>query len=315
MLRPHIKSDIHFKLYLEQPGESFLCYTIPMTTIYIAQSTIHQLKHIQAQLDQLQPNAAPAALRVAGSPQPCETIVVFPGSFNPPTTAHLALLKDAQRFMQVHGSAPYTSHIYAAFSKRTVDKETVERPLLLERVHLLNVVLQRRLRHAGILLFNRGLYVEQAQAIHAAFPAVQQLFFLMGFDKIVQIFDPHYYTDRDAALVELFKLAKLLVAPRGGGGEQEIHALLAQPENVRFARYVQVLPFNPRYLSVSSTQIRQGDQRAWHDVPPEVRQFMRETRAYAAPLQLSDGTQRDYYAEHMQQLQQLVRADHMGARR
>jgi nicotinic acid mononucleotide adenylyltransferase len=278
-----------------------------MSALYFSQRAIRQLKRIQLLLDQLQPDAEPKAVVVPGSPQPRGTVVVFPGSFNPPTIAHLALLKEAHHFLQ----ARFPDHrepalLYAAFSKRTVDKENVERPLLLERVHLLEVILKRRLPHAGIILFNRGLYVEQAQAMRVSFPGIRRLLFLIGYDKIVQIFDPHYYTDRDAALVELFNLADLLVAPRGSGGEHEIEELTHQPQNERFARHVHIMPFTSRYRTISATQVRQSRGNEAQAIPWEVRQFIRETRVYTPPVQQSDGTQLDYYEKHIQQLEQLL---------
>ena len=54
-----------------------------------------------------------------GAKQPSGNIVVFTGAFNPPTNAHLALLKQSQHYAGRHGSM----HLYAAFSKVTVDKE------------------------------------------------------------------------------------------------------------------------------------------------------------------------------------------------
>ena len=267
---------------------------------YISPQTVQQLRHIQTLLDQLSPEAAPRAFIVPGSPEPRDAIIVFPGSFNPPTKAHLALLKQAQRFAHEHEPM----YLYAATSKHTVDKETVERPLLVDRLHLLEVVLKRRLPHAGIMLFNRGLYVEEAEAIRNSFPKVKRILFLIGFDKIVQIFDPRYYENRDAALAELFKLAELLVAPRGDAGERELAKLLHQPQNERFARYIHRLPFNGQYRYVSSTSIRQGADL--QDAPQEVRQFIRETRAYAAPLHRRNGSEIDYYGQRIKQLEHDV---------
>src|SRR6266480_6041052 len=172
--------------------------------LYDSQDTIQQLKQIQALLDQLDPEAKPQAFIMPGSPQPRGTIIVFPGSFNPPTIAHLALLKQAREFA-LHHALPETNGsktvlVYAAIGKHVVDKEHVERPLMLDRILLLQTVLQHHLPDIGILLFNRALYVEQAEAVYTSFPEVKKLFFLMGFDKIVQILDPRYYDDRDAAL-------------------------------------------------------------------------------------------------------------------
>ncbi|GAC1648372.1 MAG: hypothetical protein NVS4B12_16700 [Ktedonobacteraceae bacterium] len=269
--------------------------------MYLSPHTIQRLKRIQALLDQLNPEDEPQALLVPGSPSPHANIIVFPGSFNPPTNAHIALLQQARLF--AHDYEP--ASLYAAISKRTVDKEKVERPTLLDRIDLLNTMLRRRLRDTGIIVFNRGLYVEQAQAIRTSFPNVQRIFFLLGFDKIVQIFDPHYYEDRTASLVALFNLAELLVAPRGNDGEKELHALIHRPENERFAQYVHPLTFGMQYRNMSSTRIRQGDA-ALHDVPSEVQQFMRETHAYELPFQQSDGTVIDYYEERVKAMHVLL---------
>jgi nicotinic acid mononucleotide adenylyltransferase len=274
--------------------------------MYISQRTVQNLKRIQRQLNQLEPEAPPKALVVPGSPQPRENILVFSGSFNPPTTAHLALLKQAQQFARQHEPM----FVYAAFSTHTTDKEAVERPLLLDRILLLKRLLQTRLPHTGIMLFNRGLYIEQAQAIRTSFPRVKRIFFLVGFDKIVQILDPRYYDDRDRVLSALFKLAVLLVAPRGNAGEQELADLLRQPENQRFARFIHALPFDPAYRLVSSTHVRQEGNKATngalHNVPQEVRQFIRETRAYAPPVRRSDGSIVDCYEERVKYLSELV---------
>ena len=105
-------------------------------------------------LDQLDPQAPSQALVVPGSPAPEGKIIVFPGSFNPPTIAHLALLKQAWQFARVHGPM----HIYAALSTHITDKERVQRPLLLDRIILLETVLRNHVRHTGIY-FSIGVYM------------------------------------------------------------------------------------------------------------------------------------------------------------
>ncbi len=273
--------------------------------MYISPHKLQQLKKLQTLLNQLQPQSAPQALVVPGSALPQGNVMVFTGSFNPPTFAHLALLKQAQRFMREQ--VDYQPlRLYAAFSKHTVDKEGVERPLLLDRILLLRTLLQRRLPHVGILLFNRGLYVEQAEAIRASFPRVRRIFFLMGFDKIEQILDPRYYEDRDAALLALFRQAELFVAPRGTAYEDDLTALLDLPQNRQFAQFIHPLPFDPLYKDISSTHLRQNSSAYAHDVPQEVRQFMQETRAYAPPVRRADGSMVDVYVARVQALAQLL---------
>ena len=288
-------------------------------SIHASARTIERFKQIHTLLEQLNPEAPPQALLVPGSPVPRGNTIVFPGSFNPPTTAHLALLKQTRDFAHQSSRrgrciAPSTDlsaaapiHLYAAISKHTIDKETVERPLLLDRVMLLDTVLHRHLRHTGILLFNRGLYVEEAEAVRTSFPEVIRLFFLIGFDKIVQILDPHYYKDRDTALRELFSLAELLVAPRGDAGVDALHTLLNQPQNQPFASHIHALPFSPAYRTISSTSIRQSPHTHLNDIPPEVRRFIQETLAYDPPQHLPDGTQVDYYGERIKALEELLK--------
>jgi len=272
-------------------------------TIHFSSYTIQRFKQVQALLDQLDSQAEPGALVVPGSPTPEGKIIVFPGSFNPPTTAHLALLKQAWQFARVHGPM----HVYAAISTHITDKENVQRPLLVDRIILLETVLRHHLRHTGIMLFNRGLYVEQAEAVHTSFPQVTRLYFLIGYDKIVQILDPHYYKDRDAALRELFAQAELLVAPRGEAGAAELAQLLDKPENRQFASHIHVLPLNATYREISSTRIRENPEAYEQEVPPEVRRFIRETHAYSLPQELPDGSKIDYYGERMQAIEAALK--------
>jgi nicotinic acid mononucleotide adenylyltransferase len=190
-------------------------------------------------------------------------------------------------------------HVYAALSTHITDKERVQRPLLLDRIALLETVLRNHVRHTGIMLFNRGLYVEQAEAVHSAFPQVSDLYFLIGFDKILQIFDPRYYKDRDQALYELFELADFLVAPRGEAGPEDLDTLLDRPKNKQYAAHVHALPLNPTYRYISSTNIRQVLSAHEQEVPLEVRRFIHETHVYEPPMELDDGTKIDQYGQRM----------------
>jgi nicotinamide-nucleotide adenylyltransferase len=268
----------------------------------LAPQMLRHYGRVQRVLERLDPQGPPWSIVAPGSPEPRGDSIVFPGSFNPPTLAHLAMLRQAR----IWARRRYGGHwqVYAALSRQIVDKETVERLTLLDRVVLLEHVLSKQVRRAGILLLNRGLYVEQARGIRAAFPQVRRLSFLVGFDKIVQIFDARYYTERDAALRELFAQADLLVAPRGLDGEAQLKELLARSENRPFARHVHALPLDARYRDMSSTSARQGMRL--DEVPAEVFDFIRRTRPYAPPERLDDGTERDVYAERTRAFQALL---------
>jgi nicotinamide-nucleotide adenylyltransferase len=263
-----------------------------------AAHVLRSYRRTQNLLTGLEPTARSQACASPNSAQPRRDIIVFPGSFNPPTVAHLAMLRQASRWSGWQ--------VYTALSTHIVDKEAVERLTLLDRVMLIERVLHRHVRRAGILLLNRGLYVEQAQSIRAAFPHIRRLTFLLGFDKIVQILDPHYYTDREVALRTLFGLAQLLVAPRGADGIHQLEALLAEPENRRFARHIRLLPLAAKYRNVSSTRVRRAEEAEHSDLPQEVQAFLWYTRAYAAPLHRADGSYVDVYAMRTRTLQRLL---------
>ena len=277
--------------------------------MYLSSRRLQQVRRVQGLLDRLQAGSEPTVVRVpgSGSQEPRGTVIIFTGSFNPPTIAHVALLKEVEQYLQSqHVREPV--RLYAAFSKRSVDKETVERPLLLDRILLLQSILWRRLPHIGILLFNRGLYVDQARGIRNAFPGVKKISFLMGFDKIVQILDPRYYQKRDDELDALFTQVELMVAPRGEDGEQELKALLGRPENRRYARYIHAIPLSAAYRDISSTHVRKDSAGYAQETLPEVRTFIRETHAYQPVVKQYDGSEVDYYEKRVQALNKALQA-------
>jgi nicotinic acid mononucleotide adenylyltransferase len=226
------------------------------------------------------------------------TVALLPGSFNPPTVAHLALARA--------GLERGADAVLFTLATRTIDKEAVTGAGLEDRLLLLELLAARDAR-LGVLLINRGLYVDQAVAVHAAFPSLREIVFLVGYDKIAQIFDPSYYDDRDAALERLFALAGFLVAPRADAGPVELEDLLGRPENRRFAAAVRPLSLPPALRDVASSTVRAqvsgevepggeratpvtkpvdpkaGRRRATSDeqLPTECRVFVTETSAYA----------------------------------
>jgi nicotinic acid mononucleotide adenylyltransferase len=214
--------------------------------------------------------------QVAGDPPaPGAKLGLLAGSFNPPTVAHQTLALAGL-------TAGGLDHAWYALSTRTVDKEVVTGAGLEDRLLLLDLLVAPD-RRLGVLLLNRGLYVDQARLVRAAYPELGELVFLVGFDKIVQIFDRRYYDDRDAALEQLFALATFLVAPRGEDEAPALTALLARPENRRFADAVRPLDLPPALRAVASSSVRAdlaGGGQTDETVPPEVTAFVEATGLY-----------------------------------
>lgn len=216
------------------------------------------------------PLAAPSAAVVAGREQlnSSRRVGLLPGSFNPLTLAHIALAESARATARL-------DLVAWGIAARTVDKEGVLRATIPDRLAQL-AVYARSSPTDAVLLLNRGLYVEQADALRALTGATAELVIVVGFDKVVQILDPHYYQDRAAALRELFGRATLLVAPRLDDDQTALARLLERPENAAYARFIGYMDVARRFRLDSSTAARAAlggalaaPTRARALVPPE----------------------------------------------
>jgi nicotinic acid mononucleotide adenylyltransferase len=199
--------------------------------------------------DQSRARAAVVAGQVV--PQHARRVGVFAGSFNPLTIAHGTLVAAARDARQLDA-------MLWAFSRVTVDKEAVERASLLDRVAQMEAFVTHTAPSDAVVVMDAGLYADEAVALRALVPADAELWILVGFDKIVQIFDPRYYEDRDAALRRLFSAARVLVAPRDGNGERELMALLDAPENRPYAPSVDYLALPAGTAHISSSEARRA---------------------------------------------------------
>jgi len=167
------------------------------------EQAVYDLKRLFAlreALETLDPAAPPTArLLHPQAVAPLRRIGILCGSFNPLTLAHTELAARACQVFQLEC-------VFFTLAKVTVDKEQVTGLGLEDRLLLLSLYAQRH-DHVGVAVVNRGLYFEQAQALRALLGEQSELSFVVGMDKLLQILDPRYYQDREAALHQLFALA------------------------------------------------------------------------------------------------------------
>jgi nicotinic acid mononucleotide adenylyltransferase len=222
------------------------------------------------------PEGQPTVSMLLRANSPGKRIGILPSSFNPPTMAHLGLVAAAKQHLAL-------DEVVLSLGKVIVEKKlTGLTPA--DRLLALCAVSRKR-DDLSIAIASCGLYVEMGQAYQRAYPG-SELYFLMDFDKIEQIFDPKYYQDRDASLRALFSTAKIAVASRGDHGQEALRALLQKPENQTFAAYVSHLPLDPTLAEISSTQVRQQAQEKKfnpREIPKDVVLLLRETFAYQTP--------------------------------
>ena len=171
---------------------------------------------------------------------------VFPGSFNPLTLGHLAVAEAAQAQCRL-------DVVDLVVSRVALAKETVERPLVDDRVSVLHAAAASR-RWLDV----RVTYDQLIADIAAGYDVV-----IMGADKWAQVADPAFYGGsteaRDAALARLPVVA---LAPR-------------PPFDVPDG--VVVLDVGH---DASSTAARQGQI---HWMAPEASEFDRRTGAWSDP--------------------------------
>jgi nicotinic acid mononucleotide adenylyltransferase len=175
-------------------------------------------------------------------------IGLFAGTFNPLTLAHIALVESAMVSAGI-------DKMFWILAVASIDKETVARATLVDRLVQLEAYIATVPRY-GVLVVNRGLYVEQVNLAHAQLSGGDELVVLVGYDKIVQILDPRYYKDRASALDDLFQQARFLVAPRGAATSDQLEGLLAKPENRPYSSRVSILSLASRYRDDSATGAR-----------------------------------------------------------
>lgn len=262
----------------------------------------HRMLDVQARLAAA---SGPVVFGDAATLRQVERVGVFSGAFNPQTLAH-AVVAETARTMQRLDMILWT------LTRTTVNKEGVERAVLADRVVQLHAYIRAAGSNDAVVVIDAGLYADQAVVIHSLVGDDGEVWLIVGFDKVVQIFDERYYTHRDAALVRLFGAASLLVAPRGRQGEIDLAELLVKPANRPFAARVSLLPVEPDIAAIASTEARHmmRSEAVPDDLSglltPEGTALGLATGAYRDVERLRDGTVVDRYAARMQWLHSMA---------
>ncbi|MCZ6449717.1 MAG: hypothetical protein O6918_02445 [Deltaproteobacteria bacterium] len=237
---------------------------------------LERLIHFREILEGLNPADPPEAVLIdIGQEFSPARIGILSGSFNPPTLAHIELARRAKQTFKI-------DHILFTISRVTIDKERVEGLSLEDRLLLLSLIAEEE-GSASVAAVNRGLYFEHALAFRSLLGTHSRIYFIVGMDKVIQIFDPRYYQDRDAALKILFTEAQLIAAGRHPWGKEELGKLLDREENRPYQDrvYSLTLPEEVRGLSSSElrTVIAKGDS-VGGQLPKVVERFIAESGAY-----------------------------------
>jgi nicotinamide-nucleotide adenylyltransferase len=155
----------------------------------------------------------------------------FPGSFNPPTLAHLAIARAA---LEACG----LERVELVVSRVALAKEHVVRPPFEDRVRVLRAVVAARRPWLGLSVTDAQLLADLAAGYDVL---------VLGADKWDQVLDPRFYGGSSAARDEAVgRLPPLAVVPRPGH------------EHVELPPGAVVLELPPDLAPASSTAARRG---------------------------------------------------------
>jgi nicotinate (nicotinamide) nucleotide adenylyltransferase len=182
---------------------------------------------------------------------------VFPGTFNPPTRAHLALARAAlARVDEVLFVLP-----------RQFPHKTYEGAAFEDRVRMLEAALAEEPRFS-IGASRGGLFIDIARECREAYGPAAKLFFLCGRDAAERVVTWDY--GPPGAFQEQLREYQLLVAPRRGGYDP--------PPELRGAG-IHVLTVEGGYDDVSASAVRSRVRNGepWeHLAPPQIEAMVRE---------------------------------------
>jgi nicotinamide-nucleotide adenylyltransferase len=199
---------------------------------------------------------------------------IFPASFNPPTRAHLALIRKARRLGDL-------DEMLVLLDAQAMDKSIIGGRLE-DRVLMLKMLFQKDPR-VSIGISNRGLFVEKLEPLRAVYPSPIAFTFIVGFDTILRVMDKRYYSNRDTILDRLFSQVEFLVANRDANEARSFEDIFRKEENQPYRDKVSFITLPSRFSHVSSSLIRknfQDGKPVRECVPASVLRFIQRKGLY-----------------------------------
>ena len=210
------------------------------------------LEHYRILMDSLDPQSSPVVRFVhRDASRQAKHIGVLDASFNPLTFAHEALVHHAQ-------DAFNFDEIVLLLAKTNVDKalfgaDLGQRLAMMVNYADANTQLDT---HLSIAACSHARFIDKAHAFRAHFLSNAQIYFLVGHDTLIRIFDPRYYIDMPAELKVLFSLCHIVSANRENPSREVFYRFMSRPECAPFTNRVHPLQLPPSFGNISSTEVR-----------------------------------------------------------
>ena len=182
-------------------------------------------------MDMLKPVGPPRAafLRRGASrlTRPGGNLVVMDASFNPMTVAHEAMLNRASDACRAGEALLLLSHA-------NVDK-SVYGATLAQRLAMLDHYAESS-RNLSVAGCSHARFVDKAHALGPLYPKSTVLYFVVGYDTLLRLFDPRYYSNFRDELSAFFAGARVVAANRANTDPDALRRLRTSPELRRIFR-------------------------------------------------------------------------------
>eukprot|EP00927_Polykrikos_kofoidii_P043956 TRINITY_DN38062_c0_g1_i1.p1 TRINITY_DN38062_c0_g1~~TRINITY_DN38062_c0_g1_i1.p1 ORF type:complete len:370 (-),score=71.37 TRINITY_DN38062_c0_g1_i1:51-998(-) len=189
-------------------------------------------------------------------------IGVLDSSFNPPTLAHERLLRLADSADAV---GPFDMKVLMV-AKANADKAIVgaqlhERLAMMQQMALAQP--QVDASPVALCVTSYALFVDKARVLLRYLCCSESdgkftVYFIVGSDTLVRIFNPKYYADPEKELGELFTMVHIVSFDRDKASVQQTNDVMDSPLARRFADSITRLDLDdPRVADISSTLARQ----------------------------------------------------------
>lgn len=243
-----------------------------------------KLDHINETIERVRQSSEPRIEIIKPAAASGARLGVFASSFNPPTIAHVELIRRAREVFSL-------DETLALASQTNADKTTYECSLV-DRVAMIKLAFAGDGR-TSIGLSSHAFYVDMVDALGRVYSPQTELHFIVGFDTFERVVDlvgrytKSYHRKaggRIEALEHLFARSIFIVAARAGIGLDNLKLLVEREPAVPRDR-VLYLDFPPDLGELSSTEVRKrsgAGESITGLVPAAVEQFITLHGTYKA---------------------------------
>lgn len=206
------------------------------------------LLHYQNALSQLDPKGNPTAqLIYDDKSEPMTKVGILDASFNPMTLAHESLTHISKEALTL-------DKMVLMLSGANVDK-TEFGASLVQRLAML-VCYAKQHKNYSVAICSHARFVDKVTALKTCYKANVNFYFIVGFDTLVRIFDPKYYTDMHTDLHTLFETCHFIAANRGSDDAKTLNTYLQKKDVRPFAHKIHPISLPKTMANISSTAAR-----------------------------------------------------------